>query len=268
MIDKGKFPIGGVNVRAMDYEAAVHSIIEAAHGGFPYAVSALAVHGVMTGSLDPIHRKRLNGLDLVLPDGQPVRWGLNLLHRTKLEDRVYGPNLTLKVAAAAADHRLPIYLYGSRLETLERFSENLKKQYPDLIVAGMEPSKFRKINKEEKLQTAARIKASGAKLVFVGLGCPRQEVWAFEYRELLSMPLLAVGAAFDFHAGTLKQAPGWMQKRGLEWFFRLYQEPKRLWKRYLYLNPLYVMTLLAQWVGMSRRHVLVPNGDVPEESFG
>ncbi|MEK0315277.1 WecB/TagA/CpsF family glycosyltransferase [Cohnella sp. 56] len=268
MINKGKYPIGGVNVCAMDYEAAVQHIVKAALVGLPCAVSALAVHGVMTGCLDPVHRRRLNGLDIVLPDGQPVRWGLNFLHGTKLEDRVYGPNLTLKVAEAAARHNLPIYLYGSRLETLELFSANLKKQFPGLVIAGMEPSRFRKLNIEEKAQTVNRIKASGAKLVFVGLGCPRQEVWAYEYRELLSMPLLAVGAAFDFHAGTLKQAPTWMQDRGLEWFYRLYQEPRRLWRRYLYLNPLYLFTLLTQRTGMSRRQVLVPNGDVPEESYG
>ncbi|MBN2980272.1 MULTISPECIES: WecB/TagA/CpsF family glycosyltransferase [Cohnella] len=268
MIDKGKYPIGGVNINAADYEGAVKKIVSAAERGVPFAVSALAVHGVMTGRLDPVHRRRLNGLDLVLPDGQPVRWGLNLLYRTNLKERVYGPDLTLKVAEAAARHKLPVYLYGSKLETLQSFSANLKKKFPDLIIAGMEPSKFRRLNEIEKREVAARIIASGAKIVFVGLGCPRQEVWAYEYRKLLNMPLLAVGAAFDFHAGTLKQAPGWMQRRGLEWFYRLTQEPKRLWKRYLYLNPLYLLTLFGQWTGILRISALGPTGDEPEESYG
>ncbi|WP_166238554.1 WecB/TagA/CpsF family glycosyltransferase [Paenibacillus turpanensis] len=268
MIDRGRHSICGVKVNAMDYEQAVQRIVDAAKAGEPCAVSALAVHGVMTGCLDEEHRRRLNGLDLVLPDGQPVRWGLNLVHRTGLKERVYGPELTLRTAAAAAKHGLPVYLYGSKLETLEKFSVNLQKKYPGLQIAGMEPSKFRKLTPEEKKEVTERIKASGAKMVFVGLGCPRQEVWAYEYRDLLRMPLLAVGAAFDFHAGTLKQAPAWMQKRGLEWFFRLTQEPARLWKRYLYLNPLYLLTLFGEFTGVRRLPTLMPNGQEREQSFG
>lgn len=268
MIDRGRHSICGVNVNAMDYECAVQHIVSAAKLGKPCSVSALAVHGVMTGYLDPEHRRRLNGLDLVLPDGQPVRWGLNLLYKTRLADRVYGPNLTLRTAEAAAKHKLPIYLYGSKLEVLEKFASNLKRKYPGLMIAGMEPSKFRKLSSEEKQEVAVRIKESGAKIVFVGLGCPRQEVWAYEYRELLSMPLLAVGAAFDFHAGTLKQAPSWMQQRGLEWLYRFIQEPKRLWQRYMILNPLYVFTLFTQFTGLRKLAALMPTGQEKEESYG
>lgn len=268
MINKGKHPILGVNIHAVDYEAAVAEIIEAAHAGRPCSVSALAVHGVMTGFQDPVHRRRLNGLDLVVPDGQPVRWALKWIHGVHLPDRVYGPNLTLKVIEAAAQAHLPVYLYGSTAETLKQFAANLEARYPGLQIAGAESSKFRKIDAREKEAVVARIKASGAKIVCVGLGCPRQEVWAFEYREALGMPLLAVGAAFDFHAGTLPQAPGWMQDRGLEWVFRLVQEPKRLWRRYLILNPKYLTGVGLQKLSIKKAPVLLPLGTEPVESYG
>ncbi len=268
VINQGKHSILGINVHAVDYDYAVQSIVEAAEKKSPYAVSALAVHGVMTGLLDSVHARRLNGLDLVVPDGQPVRWALNWLHKKRLPDRVYGPNLTLRVAEAFAEHGLKLYLYGSTKETLEKFSENLVKQFPKLIIAGIEPSKFRKLNSEERTELVKRIKASGADGVFLGLGCPRQETWAFEYRELLSMPILAVGAAFDFHAGLLPQAPKSLQDSGFEWLFRLIQEPKRLWRRYIILNPLYLTNILLQHLGLRQFTPVMPDGSEKIESFG
>jgi len=246
MLDFGKQNILGVGINAVDYEAAVEKIISAARDKHSFAVSALAVHGVMTGATDSIHRHRLNGLDLVVPDGQPVKWALNWLYRIKLPDRVYGPNLTLKVCERAAKEGLSIYLYGSQPEVLEKFEANLKKKFPSLVIAGGQPSRYRQVTADEQAETAETIRKSGASIVLVGLGCPRQETWIFENRKLLSMPLLAVGAAFDFHAGTVSQAPVWMQNRGLEWLFRFVQEPKRLWKRYVYLNPLYLLFLALQ----------------------
>jgi N-acetylglucosaminyldiphosphoundecaprenol N-acetyl-beta-D-mannosaminyltransferase len=248
MIDLGKKNVLGVMVDAVDYNAAVDRIIRAAEEGRPYAVSALAVHGVMTGVDDAEHRYRLNHLDLVTPDGQPVRWALNLLHKTGLRDRVYGPNLTLRVMEAAADRGLPVFFYGSRPEVLERLVTNMTERFPNLKVAGAEPSKFRTVTGEEKLEIAERITASGARVTFVGLGCPRQEVFAYEYRALLSMPLLAVGAAFDYHAGLVDEPPAWMQRSGLQWLYRLGQDPRRLWRRYLILNPRYLGRLALQWI--------------------
>ena len=246
MIDRGKVNVIGVNVNVVDYEAAVARVVSAAKARKPYGVSALAVHGVMTGALDAEHLYRLNRLDLVTPDGQPVRWAMRFLHGEALPDRVYGPNMTLFICEAAAREGLSIYLYGSRQEVLDAWTVNLRKMYPTLKIAGSEPSKFKKISEEENREMVERIKASGADITFVGLGCPRQEVYAFENKDALSMPLIAVGAAFDFHAGLLPQAPKWMQDRGLEWLFRLWHEPKRLWRRYAYLNPLFVWMVLKQ----------------------
>ena len=267
-IDLGRHSVLGIGINAVDYQAAVARIVEAAREKRPLAVSALAVHGVMTGHLDPEHARRLNGLDLVVPDGQPVRWALKLLHGLSLPDRVYGPNLTLYTAQALAQEGLSVYLYGSKTEVLERFAANLKAKFPGLQIAGMEASKFRRTTAEEQTQIAERIRASGASAVFAGLGCPRQEVWAYEYRELLSMPILAVGAAFDFHAGTLSQAPKAMQDAGLEWFFRLTKEPGRLWKRYVLLNPLFLWRLALQAAKLRRFAMLKPNGSERQELYG
>lgn len=246
MIDIGKRNILGIDISVIDYDAAVARVVQAARKRSPLKVTALAVHGVMTGVFDPHHRFRLNDMDLVMPDGQPVRWALNLLYRAGLRDRVYGPNFTLKMCEKAAVENLKIYLYGSKESVLADFKKNLEEKFPDLEIVGAQPSLFRRSTDEEKVEIAEQIRASGADIVFVGLGCPRQEIWVHEFAELIGLPSIAVGAAFDFHAGTLKQAPETMQRYGLEWFYRLCQEPRRLWRRYVFLNPIYICMLLAQ----------------------
>ena len=268
MINKGKFNVLGVNLHAVDYEYAVANILSAARQRRPLAVSALAVHGVMTGARDAIQRRRLNGLDMVVPDGQPVRWALRWLYGVRLPDRVYGPTLTLKVLEAVARERIPVYFYGSTSETIENLVGRMLVRFPGLRVAGFETSRFRRLETDERSELVTRITDSGAQLVFVGLGCPRQETWAFEYREKLGMPLLAVGAAFDFHAGSLAQAPSWMQRAGLEWLYRLLAEPRRLWKRYILLNPAYLFGILMQALRPQRTSIQLPDGFEPEESFG
>jgi N-acetylglucosaminyldiphosphoundecaprenol N-acetyl-beta-D-mannosaminyltransferase len=268
MIDLGKQNILGIGINAVDYDAATDSIIKAAVEKQPYAVSALAVHGVMTGAMDQIHKRRLNNLDLVVPDGQPVRWAMKWLHGISLPDRVYGPELTLRVCEKAADRGLSVYLYGSQAQVLEKLQENLKEKYPGLKIAGAQPSLFRQITAHEQSEIAETIKKSGADIVLVGLGCPRQETWVFEYRDLLSMPMLAVGAAFDFHAGLLSQAPPWLQKRGLEWLYRLVKEPGRLWKRYAVTNSLFLIYIALQITKVKRLDLEETSIPVPRMRFG
>ncbi len=246
MIDAGKRNVLGVLVDVVDYDAAVERILQAAAEQRPMAVTALAVHGVMTGVADRAHAARLNSFDLATPDGQPVRWALNLLHGAGLVDRVYGPELTMRVLAGCAERGLPVYLYGSTEATLEALTTRLVAALPGLKVAGREPSKFRTCRPGEAEEIADRIRSSGARLVLVGLGCPRQERFVHAMRPLLDMPLLAVGAAFDYHAGSLRVPPAWMQRAGLEWLWRLGLEPRRLWRRYLLLNPAYLARLAAQ----------------------
>ncbi len=268
MIDHGKKNLLGVAVDAVDYEAAVSRIIRSAIAGEKCTTAALAVHGVMTGVLDPEHRYRLNSLDLVVPDGQPVRWALNLQYRTELPDRVYGPTLALKVCEAAAADGLPVYFYGSRQPVVERLIENLSQRFGGLRVAGFQPSKFRTLSANERDRIVGEIRNSGAMITFVGLGCPRQEVWAYEFGDRLNMPTVAVGAAFDFHAGYLRQAPNILQQHGLEWAFRLAMEPRRLWRRYLILNPQYMMLVGLQFTGLRRFDVHNTCEPSSEKLFG
>lgn len=265
MRDEGKFNVLGIGVSSIDYEGASEAVILAARARRALKVTALAVHGVMTGVMDRAHRWRLNGFDIVTPDGQPVRWALNLLHRRGLAKRVYGPDLTLEVCRRAAAEGLPVFLYGSRPQVLEALEANLLQRIPGLQIAGTRPSLFRLSTPDEKLQIAREIRESGATIVLVGLGCPRQEVFVHEYAELLQMPVLAVGAAFDFHAGLLSQAPPWMQARGLEWLYRLIQEPGRLWRRYLFLNPYFVLLLAKQACGLDR---FSDRGEQPSHDIG
>jgi N-acetylglucosaminyldiphosphoundecaprenol N-acetyl-beta-D-mannosaminyltransferase len=246
MPNSGKKNILGVLINAIDYESAVDHIVRAARQGLPAAVSALAVHGVMTGVLNAEHRYRLNHFDLLVPDGQPVRWALNFLHQTRLRHRVYGPNLTLCLCERASAEGIGVYFYGSTPGVLSKLKQNLKSRFPLLQIAGMQASKFGTLSPSERDVVAERVRRSGASIVFVGLGCPRQEVWAYEFRGLLAMPIVSVGAAFAFLAGTAPQAPQWMQDRGLEWLFRFGIEPRRLWRRYVLLNPIYLILVALQ----------------------
>jgi N-acetylglucosaminyldiphosphoundecaprenol N-acetyl-beta-D-mannosaminyltransferase len=242
----GKRNVLGVLVDVVDYRAVVDRVLDAARHPRPLAVSALAVHGVMTGVRDPEHRYRLNHLDVVAPDGQPVRWALNLLYGTGLADRVAGPTLTGLLCEAAAREGLPVFFYGSSPQTLEPLVVRLASRFPGLQVAGWEPSKFRRMTPRDTLGIIDRIRSSGARITFVGLGCPRQEAFVHRFRDDLGMPAVAVGAAFAVHAGHLRRPPEWVQRAGLEWLSRLAHEPRRLWKRYVVLNPAYLGLLTLQ----------------------
>lgn len=242
----GRHSVLGVGIDAVDYDEAVDQIVSAAKDGRWLGVAALPVHSVMTAVLDPSFAVEMTNMSLRVPDGQPVRWALRVLHGIKLADRVYGPELMLRLCARAAGDALPVSLFGSRPEVLARLRERLCARFPGLRIAGAAtgpegPSAA--MPRDEDLQAIA---ASGAKMLFVALGCPKQEQWTARTQGRLSMPVIAVGAAFDFHAGTVAQAPAYLQRLGLEWFFRLAKEPRRLWRRYLLLNPAYVVLIAAQ----------------------
>jgi len=253
VIDRGKRNLLGVNVDVIDYDGALARILDAAKNRQPLAVTATAVHGLMEGATDAEHRYRLNHLELVVPDGQPVRWALNLFHDAGLDDRVYGPNLMLKTCELAAGNDLGVYLLGGTPELLAKLSDRLVERFPRLDIVRARPSKFRTLDLAEKQELIDDINASGASVLCVGLGCPRQEIWAYEFKDHINMPVLAVGAAFNFHAGELAQAPPVLQRYGLEWAYRLAKEPARLWRRYLILNPYYLGLLAAQRVGLMKR---------------
>lgn len=234
----------GIHYSATDYQEATRAITEKAMENFSYGVSALAVHGLITAYSDSNLRSLVNKIDLVVPDGQPIRWALNSFYDTKLVDRVYGPTLTLKVLESANQLNLKVFLFGSTQNTCSRFSKFINDNYPNVQLAGIHIDRFREATFEEDAYDIQRINDSGAHIVLVGRGCPRQEIWVANHLGKVNAVMMAVGAAFDFHAGTVKQAPKWMQNAGLEWLFRLIQEPRRLWKRYLVTNSLFIYLFL------------------------
>lgn len=243
MAEATRVDIFGVNLSITDYDDATQRIIDAGKNRQSFAMSALATHGLMEAVHDPEFNAVVNGLDLVTPDGQPVRWAMNLLHDAGLRDRVYGPDLTWKVCGAAADAGVGIYLFGSTPETCEDFVAAILDEWPHAIISDVQPDRFRDATPEEDAADIERINNSGAGVVFVGRGCPRQEKWVGAHKGQVNAAMMAVGAAFDYHAGHLKKPPAFMQRVGLEWVWRLALEPKRLLRRYAVTNTQYVVQL-------------------------
>lgn len=231
-----KFNLFGVHVSRTTYAEAVDAAIEAAHRRLPAVISCHAVHAIVTASNNPELRAKVNRFQMITPDGQPVRWALNSIHSAGLTERVYGPEFMLRLCAAAAQQQVPIYLYGGTPHSLTLLQESLLARYPELVIAGSEAPPFRPLTPEEDEAAVARINSSGAGLVFIGLGCPKQDHFAADHADRIQAVQVCVGAAFDLHAGITPMAPRWMQTRGLEWIYRLCCEPRRLWRRYLVTN--------------------------------
>ena len=243
-----KYDLIGVQVSKVNYDEAIDCMMQAAKQEKPGIVACHAVHAIVTASCDPELRSQVNDFAMITPDGQPVRWGLNLLHRAGLTDRVYGPELTRRVCHAAAREGVSIYLYGGTPEILELLQTNFRKEVPNLVIAGAEAPPFRKLTEEENEAACTRINQSGAGVVMIGLGCPKQDFFAAHNRDRINCVQLLVGAAFDFHAGVKPMAPKWMQNWGLEWLFRLLCEPRRLWQRYLVTNSIYLLRLGTSFI--------------------
>jgi len=243
----------GIDYAIVDYDSASDVIIQHARANESFGVTALAVHGLVTSVREKPVGDRVKKIQMAVPDGQPVRWALNSFYKVGMKDRVYGPTLTLHVLEKASQEKLKVYLYGSTAETLEKFSAFIKKEYPGVTLCGIHVDRFRDATPEEDLEDIEKINKSGAHIVLVGRGCPRQEIWVADHIGTVNAAMMAVGAAFDFHAGTLDQAPKWMQDHGLEWFYRLVKEPRRLWKRYFSTNS-YFIYLFLKYKIMRRRH--------------
>jgi N-acetylglucosaminyldiphosphoundecaprenol N-acetyl-beta-D-mannosaminyltransferase len=196
-------------------------------------------------------RKVIDEADLVTPDGMPLLWMLRIKgHR--LPDRVYGPALMNHLLKSAAHEGTAIGFYGATTATVHLLTRNALDQFPGLHIAFQHSPPFRDLSADEDDQVCRQIDAAGVRLLFVGLGCPRQERWMAAHRGRLRVVMVGVGAAFDYLAGTKKQADAWMQGLGLEWLFRLAHEPRRLGKRYLYHNPRFVALALAELLGVWR----------------
>lgn len=238
----------GTRVDPTSYAEATKRVIAWAKNRESRYVCIANVHVVMEAYDSPAFCAQVNAADLVTPDGMPLVW---TLRRTGHPDqtRVYGPDLMMSVIDAAAKENVAVGLLGGKPEVLAELEKRLKTQFPDLDIRYRFSPPFRPITPQEDQKIVDEINQSGAGVLFVGLGCPRQEIWMAEHAGKVRSVMLGVGAAFDFHAGAVKQAPSWLQNLGLEWAFRLSQEPRRLWRRYLYHNPRFV---LAQWIGSNK----------------
>lgn len=239
----------GMRVDPTSYADATRTIGEWAEKGSSRYVCVATVNNVMEAWDSRAFRDVMNGADLVTPDGMPLVWGLRWLGHGNAS-RVYGPDLTPVVLQMAAERGIPVGFYGASQEVLDRLSDVLRGQFPALRVAYMWSPPFRPLTAEEDEEAVAAINASGARILFIGLNTPKQDFWMAQHRGRVQSVMLGVGAAFDFLAGTKAQAPRWMMRIGMEWFFRLVTEPRRLWKRYLKHNPRFVVLFGCQLLGM------------------
>ncbi|MBX7150640.1 WecB/TagA/CpsF family glycosyltransferase [bacterium] len=234
----------GVNYSIVDYNYCSDIVIEKAINRVSFGLSALAVHGLIESILQPEIYRQLKKIDMIVPDGHPVRWALNSFYKIALKDRVHGPILTFEILKKADRYGLGIYLFGSTQRTVNLFAEFITEKFPNIRICGVQADRFREATDTEDMEDIKRINNSQAHIILVGRGCPRQEVWVGNHLDKIQAPLLAVGSAFDIHAGVLKAPPEWIQKSGFHWLYRLCQEPRRLWKRYLITNTCFIYLFL------------------------
>ena len=257
VMDDRQVSILGVLVDATNYGDACDRISLWAKTQQSRYIVAANVHVIMTAYWNPAYRHILNQAALVTPDGMPLVWGLQRLG-IKQQTRVYGPDLMLAWCDRAAKEKLPIYLYGGTNTMVQRLARNLHRQFPDLIISGAHAPPFRALTPAQEAEDIAAIHQSGAAVVFVGLGCPKQEEWMARQRGKLNAVMIGVGAAFSFHSGAVSQAPRWMMAWGLEWAYRLCQEPRRLWQRYMLNNAAFLVLFGLQLMNRAMRSILKP----------
>jgi N-acetylglucosaminyldiphosphoundecaprenol N-acetyl-beta-D-mannosaminyltransferase len=234
-------------VHHTSYQEAARRIVEWSKEQTSRYVCVANVHMLMEAWDCPKFASVLENSDLVTPDGMPLVWSLRLLGFPKAS-RVYGPTLTLHVCKAAAQDHIPIALYGSTSESLKAFAQFLENKFPGIEIACAISPPFRPLTLKEDNEYTQTLVESGARILLVGIGCPKQEYWMAAHQDQIPAVMLGVGAAFDFHSGRVKQAPPFIQNLGLEWLFRLLMEPRRLWKRYVYNNPRFIGLFLLQWI--------------------
>lgn len=242
----------GVGVSPVNMAEAVATMEAWIEGREKHYVCVTGVHGVIESQRDSRLREIHNKSGMTVPDGMPLVWlSRSAGHRNV--SRVYGPDLMLAFCEASARHGHRHFLYGGEEGVADALGKRLEERFPSLVIAGTYCPPFRQLTAEEDADIVALINASRSDVVWVGLSTPKQERWMAEHRDALDAPVLVgVGAAFDFHTGRKKQAPAWMQRSGLEWLFRLLQEPRRLGRRYLINNPTFVSLLAMQRLGLKR----------------
>jgi N-acetylglucosaminyldiphosphoundecaprenol N-acetyl-beta-D-mannosaminyltransferase len=242
----------GFAIGALPFHKQSELILDWAHSGSSKLVCIANTHMLVEAQRNERLARVLRYADLITPDGMPLVWMLRLMGLTQ-QDRVAGPDLLPEICAGAEDSGLSVFFLGSQPEVLDRMRTRLKREFPSLKVAGLETLPFRPMTEAEDLEVVDMLNRSGAKVLFVSLGCPKQEIWMAAHKEDLKMVMIGVGAAFPIYAGIQRRAPLWMQRSGLEWFYRLLQEPRRLWKRYTSTIPAFILLALKQLFWKSKR---------------
>lgn len=233
----------GLPIDALTWRQATGRIIEWAQCRASRYVTLCNVHVTVTASRNRRYGRLIESADLTLPDGAPVAWMLRC-QGFRRQARMPGPDLMWRLLKTCAGTGVGIYLYGSTETVLSRLRDRLEAQFPGLQIAGMTAPPFHPLNETEDRAVVRQINASGAGIIFVGLGCPKQEHWMANHRGRVKGVMIGVGAAFDFHSGTLARAPKWMRSMGLEWLHRFSMEPRRLWMRYLSTNTQFLILAL------------------------
>ena len=242
------FNILGMNVAVTSLEVASGQVLELSNTSSGSYVCAANVHMCMEAYRDHDFQSVVNNAVLVVPDGKPLMWWMRALGEKRAQ-QVRGPDLFLDVCDKAGKNGTPVALYGGSPDVLKHLQAYLTRHYPDLIVTCAISPPYRPLSEKEQNVDLEKIRSSGARILFVGLGCPKQENWMASYYQKLDVVMLGVGAAFDFYSGEKKVAPEWMRKVGLEWLYRLLSEPGRLWRRYLYNNPVFIYQFLKAFIG-------------------
>lgn len=231
--------IFSTDIDALDWSSAISKVSEWGRNGVSRYICICNSHSVVTAHKDPDFAKIINSADMATADGAPVAWLMRRLG-SPIQKRINGPDFMWKYCAYAARTEESIYLYGGSANTVATLQQKLHQSFPDLRIAGAYSPPFRPLTELEDAAVVDVINTSGAGVVWVSLGCPKQEKWMAEHRGRIMAVMVGVGAAFDYHAGTITRAPKWMQDNGLEWLHRLCSEPRRLWKRYLVTNTLFI----------------------------
>ncbi len=245
----------GVSINAMTMSQAIAQIKSWIDHQAQEYVCVCPVHTIMECQRSEVMRQVVNEAGMATPDGMPLVW-LGRLKSNNEVSRVYGPDLMLTLCEESVQYGYKHYFYGGAEGVPELLVAKLQEKFPGLKVAGSYSPPFRKLTSDEILDITQTINETAPDIIWVGLGTPKQDLWMNQNRDKLTASvLIGVGAAFDFHTERIPQAPRWMQQNGLEWFFRLYQEPRRLWYRYLVYNPLFVLLILAQMLGLKRYRI-------------
>ena len=238
-------PVLGAVIDVLTWDEALQRIEAWADRNESRYVCICNAHSAVTASRDQAFRAAIAGADMATPDGAPVAWMLRRLGFAG-QERINGPDLMWRLCARAATSGRAIYLMGSTDHTLAALQIRLGAQWPTLKIAGARSPPFRQLTMDEERELVDDVNRSGAGLVFVSLGCPKQELWMAKNQARLTGVMIGVGAAFDFHAGTVRRAPDWMRRRGLEWLHRLCSEPRQLWRRYLITNSAFMVGAALQ----------------------